>query len=189
VLDAAVRLFWEKGYAGTSIQDIADAVGILKGSLYHYVTSKEDLLFQIFERSHREAASIVDHVARLPLPALARLHRYVELYVRYYLDNIERVGIYHRERRYLAGERWEVMLEQRRHYERFVEQLLLEGQDAGAVQSDIDPRYAMYWLFGAINGITDWYRRGGPASPQAIALVYADMACATVASRPDHVSH
>jgi AcrR family transcriptional regulator len=179
-MDAAVLLFWEKGYAGTSIQDIADAVGILKGSLYHYVRSKEDLLFRIFDRSHHEAASIVASVQQLDAPPLVRLHRYVELYVRYCLENIERVSVYHRELRYLGGERWSAILAQRRVYERFVEGLLLEAQASGSLAAGIDARYAMYWVFGAINGLTDWYRRGGPATPDVIAVHYADMACATV---------
>ena len=51
VLEAAVRVFHKKGYASSSIQDIADEVGVLKGSLYHYIDSKEDLLARLFEDS------------------------------------------------------------------------------------------------------------------------------------------
>src|SRR5690242_21930048 len=55
IVEAAARVFHEKGYESTSIQDIADAVGILKGSLYYYITSKEDLLFEIIRGVHEEA--------------------------------------------------------------------------------------------------------------------------------------
>src|SRR5258708_32676428 len=51
VYRAALRLFREKGYHATSMQDIAAAVGLYKGSLYHYIGSKEDLLVQVFERA------------------------------------------------------------------------------------------------------------------------------------------
>ena len=53
VVEAAVKVFYEKGYAASTIQDVADVVGVLKGSLYHYISSKEDLLFRILQQSSR----------------------------------------------------------------------------------------------------------------------------------------
>ena len=54
IYDAAARVFSEKGYDGASIQDVADAVGILKGSLYYYIDTKQDLLFGIIDEVHRD---------------------------------------------------------------------------------------------------------------------------------------
>ena len=62
VLEAAARVFHEKGYESTSIQDIADAVGILKGSLYYYITSKEDLLFEILQDVHEQGLRNLERI-------------------------------------------------------------------------------------------------------------------------------
>ena len=167
ILDAAIDLFQRKGYAATTIQDIAAAVGILKVSVYHYVASKEDLLFRICERSHEEAAGIIDAADRAGGSRLDRLRRFVELYVRYYLDNIERVQVYQRERRFLQGERWEAVVDQRRIYERYVEELV--GRDAA------------FFIFGAINGIPEWYSRDGRLTADEIPRLFAAMACASAA--------
>jgi TetR/AcrR family transcriptional regulator, cholesterol catabolism regulator len=175
VLDAAIELFRRKGYGGTSIQDIADAVGILKGSLYHYFSSKEDLLFRICDESQREAVGIVDRVEAEGGKPLARLDSFVRRYVAYHLENADRVQIYQRARWYLEGERWQKILDQRRIYERYVEDLIEEANPTR------NGRYVACFIFGAINGIPDWYRHDGGASPAEIAGRYAAMACAAPA--------
>ena len=73
VLETAARVFREKGYESTSIQDIADAVGILKGSLYYYMDSKEDLLYEILKGVHEEALENIKRVGELDGDALQKL--------------------------------------------------------------------------------------------------------------------
>jgi AcrR family transcriptional regulator len=63
MIDVAARMFQERGYDATRLQDIADEVGLLKGSLYHYIDSKEDLLFRLLESVHVEVERILDEVA------------------------------------------------------------------------------------------------------------------------------
>src|SRR5438067_987475 len=79
VYAAALRLFTEKGYHATSMQDIAAAVGLYKGSLYHYIGSKEDLLVQVFERAMGSLlVSVEDMVADQSLSAADQLRRVVQ---------------------------------------------------------------------------------------------------------------
>src|ERR1700761_228 len=78
IIDAAAKIFHRKGYSETTVQDIADAVGILKGSLYYYIDSKEDLLFQMLLEVHEDAKVIVKETAALDLSALERLRVYVQ---------------------------------------------------------------------------------------------------------------
>ena len=77
ILEAAARVFHEKGYESTSIQDIADSVGILKGSLYYYITSKEDLLFEIIQGVHEEALKNLDRTAAVEGDALQKIRAFV----------------------------------------------------------------------------------------------------------------
>src|SRR5438093_6121381 len=77
VLQAAARVFHEKGYESTSIQDIAEAVGILKGSLYYYIRSKEDLLYEILQAVHEDALANIRRVDELEGDALQKLRAFV----------------------------------------------------------------------------------------------------------------
>ena len=75
VIDAAAKVFYRRGYADASVQDIADELGILKGSLYHYIDTKEDLLFRLLSETHDDVHAILDEVAEMPdLEPLERLH-------------------------------------------------------------------------------------------------------------------
>ena len=63
VLSAAARVFHARGYADASVQHVADELGILKGSLYHYISSKEELLYRLLDETHEEVSRILDEVA------------------------------------------------------------------------------------------------------------------------------
>jgi len=180
VVEAAIDVFWRKGYSAATIQDVADHVGVLKGSLYHYISSKEDLLFTIFDESHRQAQEIAASVRAADGPAIEQLRTYFERYVRWYLDNVERVSLYLNEWRFLTGERYDTVVEQRRVNERFVRGLVEAAQAEGDVYPDVDAKYACFYILGAVNGIPTWYRRRGRQSPAQIARAYADMVVGTL---------
>ena len=175
VIDAAVDVFWRKGFPAASIQDVADQVGVLKGSLYHYIDSKEELLFRIFDQSHRQAWVIVEEVGALDAPALERLRIYIERYLAWYLQNLERVSLYFTEWRHLTGERLETVIEQRHGYERFLRDLIKDAQKSGEVSPNLNLTHAMSYIYGGIQNAPVWYRREGPDSPEQIAASYADM--------------
>jgi AcrR family transcriptional regulator len=175
LLDAAIEVFWNKGYSAATIQDVADRVGVLKGSLYYYIDSKEDLLFRVFDESHRQAQEIADSVVADGGTALHQLHAYFTRYVLWYLQNLERVSLYMNEWRYLTGERLESVLEQRRTYEDLVRGLIERAQEEGAVGSFVNAKYASFFVLGAVNGVPTWYQRQGSDPPERIAAAYGDM--------------
>src|SRR6476620_11041579 len=109
VMDAAVDVFWRKGYTAASVQDVAERVGILKGSLYYYISSKEDLLFRIVDDVHEQSRRILDDVVELDTTPLERLRTYMERHVKWCLENVEAVTVYFRDWGYLTGERLELM--------------------------------------------------------------------------------
>lgn len=183
LLRVATEVFWRSGYPAATIQQVADAMGVLKGSLYYYITSKEDLLFWIFDDCHADAAGIMAEIGELEEPALVRLERFVRSFVEFYLHNLERVSLYFRQWRYLTGRRREVVVRQRREYERFIIGMISEAQEAGDAPDSIDPKYVAFFILGAVNGIPDWYRREGRDSPQDIARSYAALAT-RVATQP-----
>lgn len=180
IINAAIEVFSRRGYAASSIQDVADSVGLLKGSLYHYIDSKEELLFRILDESHRQASAMVEEVRELDLPPLERLRTYIERYVTWHLENVERVTIYFNEWRYLEGERKETIVEQARTYTGFLRGLISEAQAAGEAEPQVDHKLATAFIQGAINAIPHWYRKDGAEPAEAIAARYADMAVSVV---------
>ena len=151
VLDAAAKVFSERGYADASVQDVADELGILKGSLYHYISTKEDLLFWLLEAVHTEVEGILEEVAAAEgLGPLERLALYVRRQVLYNLDNLQRISIYYHDMEHLSDERLERILTQRHTHERFVNGLIRDAQSEGLADSSLDPRVLTNCLFGTL---------------------------------------
>ena len=180
VMDAAVDVFWRKGYTAASVQDVAERVGILKGSLYYYISSKEDLLFRILDDVHEQSRRILDDVVELDTTPLERLRTYMERHVKWCLENVEAVTVYFRDWGYLTGERLELMTKRRRGHDRVIRDLIRSAQDAGEVDRSIDPTYASSFLLAAVNHVPESYRRGPGDSPSHIARAYADLAVGTL---------
>lgn len=180
VLEAAVQVFHEKGYASASIQDVAAEVGVLKGSLYHYIDSKEDLLARIFEDSAGHFVAMMDEVSALDAPPVERLRSFARACSLWYLRNIERVAIYTTEWKHLTGKRRKMVMGIRADYEQRLAGLIGEVKEAGETPPDLDVNFATYYIFGALNGLPDWYRRRGADPAERIADAYAELIVATV---------
>jgi TetR/AcrR family transcriptional regulator, cholesterol catabolism regulator len=180
VLNAAVRVFWEKGYSAATIQDIADELGLLKGSVYHYVSGKEDLLGQLIEAAHAHTVQLMEQVSTMDAPPLVKLHEHFRLHARWYLDQPELVTVFFREWRFLTGERLQVVTERRRSYDRYLRTLLVQCQEVGDLATGIDVKYVSFFLLGALNTAPSWYRRDGRDSADTIARNFADLCVSTV---------
>jgi AcrR family transcriptional regulator len=165
VRDAAVRVFHRHGYGDATIQQIADEVGILKGSLYHYIDSKEDLLFQILTDVHAEVGELLGSVHALPdAPPLEHLAAYVRLQVEYASARPELMTIYFRDLDGLSPARREAIRALRHDHEAFVTGLLERAQAEGAAVAD-DPRLLANFVFGTMMWVHRWYRPGGHVPP------------------------
>ena len=180
VIEAAVRVFHKKGYASASIQDVADRVGVLKGSLYHYIDSKEDLLARLFEDSAGHFTEMLDEASGLDERPVERLRSFARSCSLWYLQNIERVAIYASEWGHLTGNRRKDVMAIREDYERRLAGLIEGVKEAGEAAPDLDVNFATYFIFGALNGLPDWYRRRGPDPAERIADAYAELIVATV---------
>ena len=193
VLDAAVRVFHAKGYDATSIQDIADEVGILKGSIYYYITSKEDVLFEILKEVHDEAFETVADAVAIDGDPLQKIRAFVSTLAKFNADHPERMGIFLHDFRSLSDDRRNEIVRERDRYDRMLRKLISEGQDQGLVCPDIDPKLATLAITGMINTIYQWYRPTGRLQSKYIGSVYADMviralACSPETHTPGHLS-
>ncbi|MGQ0629486.1 MAG: TetR/AcrR family transcriptional regulator [Sporichthyaceae bacterium] len=181
VVDAAIRVFYSKGYAGSTIQDVADAVGVLKGSLYHYISSKEDLLFRILQESHVQARATMAEVAALEVTPLERLRIYLERIHHWYLTNVERVSVYLNQQHHLTGDNEAQMRASAREFEHYLRELLAEAKSDGALRPDLDLKLAAFFILGALNSLPNWFHPDGEYSPDHVASEFSAMALHLVA--------
>ncbi len=175
VYRAALRLFREKGYHATSMQDIAAAVGLYKGSLYHYIGGKEDLLVQVFERAMGTLLADVERiVADTSLRPSAQLRLIVQAHVTAVSDNLDALTVYLHEFRALAGESLRNVREQRDRYAQLVSEIVGRGVRIGEFETQ-DVGIATLGLLGMCNWVCQWYRPGGRLGPGEIGGYFADM--------------
>ena len=175
VLSAAARVFHARGYADASVQHVADELGILKGSLYHYISSKEELLYRLLDETHEEVSRILDEVAASDSPPLDRLRLYVRRQVAYNLENLERVAVYHHGLARLGDERRLDLVGRRREHEDFVTELIAAAQADGDVAAGEDPRVLTRLVFGTMILTYNWFRAGRD-DPEQVADSCAEFA-------------
>ncbi|MGH3080519.1 MAG: TetR/AcrR family transcriptional regulator [Gaiellaceae bacterium] len=154
----AARLFAERGYHGTSIGDLAKAMGVQKGSLYAHIESKQDLLFEAM----REGAEAF-HAALDAIPDDLRVTERIRLALRAHLrvvaEQLEIATVFVREWRYLEGERAAEFLAERRRYEERFRALFREGRELGELRTDLDDQAAVLLVLSAANWAYTWLPR------------------------------
>ncbi|MEV0200353.1 TetR/AcrR family transcriptional regulator [Nonomuraea sp. NPDC050691] len=171
VLAIAVDVFNERGYDGTSMEDLARALGVTKSAIYHHVAGKEQLLARALDRALDGLSELVADERAATGPAIERLEWVVRRSVGILVDRLPYVTLLLRVRGNSATERR--ALERRRAFDAFVSHQVKEAAAEGAIRADLDPALVTRLLFGAVNSITEWYRpeRGGSADGLADALV------------------
>jgi AcrR family transcriptional regulator len=155
----AARLFAEKGYHGTSIGALADAIGVQKGSLYAHIAGKQDLLYEIMREGADAFHGALDAIPE-DLPATEKLRLALRGHLRVVAEQLELATVFVREWRYLEGERRDEIVAERRRYEERVRALFREGRDLGELRSDLDEGVAALLFLSAANWAFTWLRPG-----------------------------
>lgn len=184
--EAAISVFSRKGYAAATLQDIADAVGILKGSLFHYISSKESLLYRILIQAHEEALQLMKELDNLDLPPDEHLREFAIRLAHLYLGNRERTILYFTEWKHVTGENLEQVSEHRRQFEAYLRQIITRCQKAALAPEGMNIRVATLYVLSAINGVVDWQPVLGRLSASGIASEVADLTCSTVLAAAPH---
>jgi len=174
LLAAAVRLFRERGYHATSMQDLAEAVGVQRGSLYHYIEAKEDLLWEIMERAMETLREGVEGVSRTRLPASTRVRDAISAHLTAAAQMRDELTILHVELKSLSPRRRQAMVTMRDGYERIFRTLVREGIAAGEFR-DVDQKAAVFAILGACNWFTQWFDPGGPAGHAGFAATFSSV--------------
>ena len=173
LLAVAVAVFNERGYDGTSMEDLSRRLGISKSSIYYHVDSKEDLLALALDRALDGLFRIADEVKASGDAAIVRLERLVRGSVQVLADRLPYVTLLLRARGNTSTER--EALARRREFDQIVADLVAEAEQDGDIRPDVDPAITARLLFGMVNSLVEWYRPGRPAMS---ATELADAVCA-----------
>jgi AcrR family transcriptional regulator len=171
----AARVFYEKGYDGASMQDIAEAVGLTKAGLYHHVSSKDMLLFEIMnygmdileEAVLAKVKDIQDPREKLRQTILG----HIDLVVR--ARDMEITVILH-ENRSLKGNLRKQINTRKRAYIEYLEGLIAGVQEQSGMPPRLSPHIAAFAVLGMINWLYQWYHLEGPVKEQEISTAYVD---------------
>jgi len=153
----AARLFAEKGYHGTSIGDLAEAMGVQKGSLYAHIESKADLLWEV---AREGAAAFHAGLDTVPddAPAIEKIRLGLRAHLRVVSEQLEIATVFVKEWHYLEGERREQFLAERRRYEDRFRAFFREGRELGELRTDLDEQAAVSLVLSAANWAYTWLR-------------------------------
>ena len=162
----AARLFAEQGYQGTSLADLAEALGVQKASLYHHIASKEDLLWEVAWEGAEAFHAGLDGV-----PAAAPASERIRLALRAHLgvvgQQLDVATVFVREWRYLSDERRGRFLAERRRYEERIRELFRAGVEESQLRTDLDVSTAALLFLSAANWAYTWLRPGAPTDELA----------------------
>jgi AcrR family transcriptional regulator len=151
----AARLFAERGFHGTSMGDLAEALGVQKGSLYSLTGSKQELLFQTMREGARAFHVSLDSVPE-DGPAVERIRLALRGHLRVVSEQLDVATVFTREWRYLDDAYREGILAERRRYEERWRALFREGVESGGLRTDLDVGAATLLVLSAANWAYTW---------------------------------
>lgn len=167
LLAVAVRLFNERGYDGTSMEDLSRKLGISKSAIYHHVPSKQELLRLAVDRALDGLFATAEEARTMPGSALERLEHLVRGSVLVLVERLPFVTLLLRVRGNTKVER--AALARRREFDQLVTELVAEAVADGDLRPDLDPATTSRLLFGMVNSLIEWYRPRGSSGGAEIA--------------------
>lgn len=156
LLEVAVRVFNQRGYDGTSMEDVAARLRITKSAIYHHVAGKSELLRLATDRALDALFAVTEEPSTREGPAIDRLEHIVRRSAEVLVAELPFVTLLLRVRGNTQVERR--ALTRRREFDQFVTDLVIEAQQEGDIRTDVDPSLVARLLFGMVNSITEWYR-------------------------------
>ncbi|HJU20049.1 MAG TPA: TetR/AcrR family transcriptional regulator [Stellaceae bacterium] len=184
IVAAAAKVFRTKGYHAATVRDIADEVGILKGSLYHHLGSKEELLYLVVKEPITQMYQTMGAIAAGEGTAVDKLRRAIAAHLEAFDRHFPHLFVYLREREAVKRRFREMIGFSPKDYEKYWQQILREGVEAGEFRPDLDIQVVAYGLLGMLNWLYKWYNPQGRLSVREVAEQFTALAlCGLLAER------
>jgi len=174
IISASVNLFNEKSYSATSVQDIADALNVTKAALYYYISSKEEILYEIFDQSMTTAEIRLNKLMEQKMTVEERIRKFIYNHIMAVFDEAPNISIFFTEKAHLTPENLESINVRRKIYEKKIASVFKDGIEKNNLKTlDVFP--AVYAIIGMCNWLYHWYKPDGRLKPEEIAELYSDM--------------
>jgi len=174
ILEAAAQVFRQKGFHGASMQDIAEAVNLQKASLYHHVSSKQEILLALLDRALELLLERISTISDQPLPADQKLRQMIRTYLQILAENTDLSAVLLFEHRSLERKQHARHVPNRDKFEALWRDVLAEGVASSLFQCD-DPALSARAVLGIMNWTITWYRPNGGLTIEQIADQYSNL--------------
>jgi len=175
VVDAAAHVFAERGYHATTIAALLEATGLSSGALYHYVTTRDELLVLICDELMDPLLERAHAILAQDAPPEAALRSLLRAWLEHIERHLDHMRVFQQERHVIEREpRWGEIRAKRLEFERLLEALLARAESSGAMAIP-DRRLALFALLGMVNYTPTWFRPGGRLRAGEIADGYCDL--------------
>ena len=176
ILRTAARLFQQQGYDATSMNDVAAALKLSKGGLYHHFQSKDEILFEIMSHAMEITETRVIAPARRASDPEERLRTLIRLHIQVILSLRDReITVMLHENHPLPPPLRKRINARKKDYIHFVENVIADVQRTRQTQGAVSPRAAAFALAGMINWIYQWYKPEGPLAGEDLIRQYTEI--------------
>ena len=174
ILEAAAQVFRQKGFHGASMQDIAKAVNLQKASLYHHVSSKQEILLALLDHALELLFERISAISNQSIPADEKLQQMVRAYLQILAENTDLSAVLMFEHRSLERKQHARHVPNRDRFEALWRSVLAEGIDSKLFKCD-DPALTARAILGIMNWTITWYRPDGDLTINQIADQYSNL--------------
>ena len=170
IIDTAVNVFHQKGYRSATLDDVATALGLTKAALYHYVSSKEELLSIIYIQALEQFFAKAYEIGETDLPPTEKLRALIRHHIKHIIiDNLAMFAVFFSEENQLPEKDFQTIRREKQKYTQVVQSILEEGMAQGYFRRS-DPWVRACAIIGMCNWLYKWYRpEGGRQTPDEIA--------------------
>jgi AcrR family transcriptional regulator len=173
----ATRLMSQKGFKGTSLQEIADLVGIHKSTLFHYFKNKEEILLSVLRTGIEDATrNLVLIVKDEKLSPEEKLRQAILTHLDSLAKHIDNVNVYHSEIRFLSEKNRRKYIETRKYYASCFEEIIRTIKESGVEHfNGLDTKIVVFGILGMCNWTAKWFNESGRFSTEEIADIFCKM--------------
>jgi AcrR family transcriptional regulator len=182
LLREAARAFSARGYHNTSLDDVAAVLGVTKAALYHYVRSKQEILFECHMMSLDLGDQALEYARRNGRTGLEQTTLLARRYIELITGEMGRFAVLS-EYDALDTDSRAVVGRRRDQFEHALREMVARGGADGSIRG-IDPKLAVFYFMGAVNWMTRWFRPDGELSGVDIAAGFSDLLAESLRSRP-----
>ncbi len=158
IIDTAAYLFQKKGYSSTTLDDVSNELGVSKAALYHYVSSKDELLSMIYTQALNKIFMDTNEISRMELPPDEKLRLIIHNHIKnIIIKNLPMLSVFFSEENQLPEKDYQKIREEKRKYNRILEEIIKDGISKGVFKK-VDIKLQSYAILGMCNWIYKWHK-------------------------------